>query len=416
MIAGSNRSGPAARGRLENLLQWICGHPRDFTVEHQVLNWLTFFGIFMYAFSGVENTLLGISPTWILFAVSGALLGGYYLVRVRRSLVRPFGIVVLGGWLLASIPAWLSSDGIGGSTPLFMILAVTGLTIFLGWARWLVVGLVVVQFAALTGLQIVDPQLITPYASTTTKYVDIAFSFGVVVLYEIGYIAILTYNMNQRRRQADELLLNILPRSIAEQLKYAPNQIIAQRVPQASVLFADLADFTPLSAGMTASELVELLDEVFSQFDILVEQRGLEKIKTIGDCYMVAAGVPQPRDDHAGVLADLALEMQEYVHQREIKGKELTFRIGINSGPLIAGVIGRKIFIYDLWGDTVNTASRMESHGVNGRIQVTEATYQLVQGEFSCEPRGMIPIKGKGEMPVWFVVDRKRSQRSEPGL
>jgi adenylate cyclase len=165
-----------------------------------------------------------------------------------------------------------------------------------------------------------------------------------------------------------------------------------------------VVDFTPLSAQMTATDLVELLNDVFTHFDRLVEVYGVEKIKTIGDCYMVAAGVPTPRADHAQVLTRMALDMRDYVTEHEFRGKKLNFRIGVNSGPVVAGVIGRKKFIYDLWGDAVNTASRMESHGVGGTVQITRATYDLISTDFACEPRGMINVKGKGDMEVWHVM------------
>ena len=206
--------------------------------------------------------------------------------------------------------------------------------------------------------------------------------------------------------KSEHLLLNILPEEIAAILKNE-NRVIADRYADASILFADVVNFTPMSAQMTPEELVGLLDEVFSYFDVLAEKYGLEKIKTIGDCYMVAAGVPHPRPDHAHILACMALDIREYVRQREFHGKKLTFRIGLNSGPVVAGVIGRKKFIYDLWGDAVNTASRMESHGVGGLIQITEATYELIKDDFVCEPHGMINVKGKGEMNVWYVLEKK---------
>jgi adenylate cyclase len=146
-----------------------------------------------------------------------------------------------------------------------------------------------------------------------------------------------------------------------------------------------------------------LLNEIFSYFDDLVEKYDVEKIKTIGDCYMVASGVPRPRRDHAQVLARLALDMREYVNRQSFGGYKISLRIGINSGPVVAGVIGRKKFIYDLWGDAVNTASRMESHGSLGTIQITRATYELIKGDFVCEPRGTVYVKGKGEMEAWQI-------------
>jgi guanylate cyclase len=243
-------------------------------------------------------------------------------------------------------------------------------------------------------------------ASTVLLGVNIVFMAGFV-------LGILIYFVSQRdlafrllrgeQEKSENLLLNILPKEIAAILKNE-SRTIADNYDGASILFADVVNFTPMSAGMSPIELVELLDEVFSYFDTLVEKYGLEKIKTIGDCYMVAAGVPRPRSDHAQVLARMALEMQGYVGGREFRGKRLTFRIGINSGPVVAGVIGRKKFIYDLWGDAVNTASRMESHGTGGAIQITRATYELIKDDFICEPRGTVTVKGKGKMEVWHVV------------
>ena len=198
------------------------------------------------------------------------------------------------------------------------------------------------------------------------------------------------------------LLLNILPREISEALKAGP-RTIAEQYDEASILFADVVEFTPMAKGMTALSLVDLLNEVFQCFDTLVEKYDLEKIKTIGDCYMVAAGVPRRRADHARVLVQLALDMQEAVASRPFGGRRLAFRIGINSGPVVAGVIGRKKFIYDLWGESVNLASRMESHGRPGTIQITERTWRLVKDDFACEDGGTIDVKGAGPTRVWRV-------------
>ena len=203
--------------------------------------------------------------------------------------------------------------------------------------------------------------------------------------------------------RSERLLLNVLPKDIAARLK-AGGGTIADHFDCASVLFADLEGFTPLTAELAPVEMVELLNEVYSHFDALVEKHDLEKIRTIGDNYMVASGVPRRRPDHAQVLARLALEMCTYLCTLPPRnGKQISFRMGINSGPVIAGVIGRKKFAYDLWGDTVNTASRMESHGIGGKIQITRDTYELIKDEFLFEPRGMITIKGKGELETWFL-------------
>lgn len=213
---------------------------------------------------------------------------------------------------------------------------------------------------------------------------------------------------NEFQDQSEALLLNILPKAIADELK-GDHHTIAEHFDGASILFADVVDFTPMSSEMSPGELVSLLNGVFSEFDEMVEACGLEKIKTIGDCYMVAAGVPVRRLDHAAVLTELALEMQRCVKKMSFGGRKLQFRIGINSGPLVAGVIGKRKFIYDLWGDAVNMASRMESQGKRGCIQVTRDTKELIEDIYLCEPRGTIDIKGKGPTETWFVTGHKAS-------
>jgi adenylate cyclase len=181
--------------------------------------------------------------------------------------------------------------------------------------------------------------------------------------------------------------------------------MIADHFVEASIVFADVVDFTPLAQRLPPTEVVGLLDRLFTRFDALVEQHGLEKIKTIGDCYMAASGVPEATPDHARRAALLALDMRESIERSAVaEGFGLELRIGINSGPVVAGVIGSKRFLYDLWGDSVNTASRMESHGTPGQIQVTRATYDLLKDEFDCTHRGTIEVKGKGAMETWYVV------------
>ena len=174
-----------------------------------------------------------------------------------------------------------------------------------------------------------------------------------------------------------------------------------------------MANFTPWSEQRPPAEVVGYLDRLFSHFDDLADRHELEKIKTIGDCYMVAAGVPTPRADHARALARMALDMLECMRSNnEVAHLGLELRVGINSGPVVAGVIGRKRFLYDLWGDAVNTASRMESHGTPGRVQITRATYELLEGEFECEPRGPIAVKGKGEIEAWYLVAPRADRAS----
>src|SRR2546430_8784584 len=202
--------------------------------------------------------------------------------------------------------------------------------------------------------------------------------------------------LRAEQEKSEVLLRNVLPRPIAERLK-AATQTIADHFKSASILFADVVDFTPLAQRLPPAEMVGILDQLFSRFDALVERHGLEKIKTIGDCYMAAAGVPDPRPDHARKTALLALDMRDAVATSAVAGQSgVELRIGINSGPVIAGVIGTKRFLYDLWGDAVNAASRMESHGMPGEIQITRATYELLKDEFVCRRRGTIEANGHG--------------------
>jgi adenylate cyclase len=213
------------------------------------------------------------------------------------------------------------------------------------------------------------------------------------------------------QEKSEALLMNILPRSIVERLK-AATQTIADDVASASILFADVVDFTPLAQRLPAAEVVGILDQLFSRFDALVERHGLEKIKTIGDCYMAAAGVPNPSADHARRAAFVALDMRDAVATSAVADRSgLELRIGINSGPVVAGVIGSKRFLYDLWGDAVNTASRMESQSTPGEIQITRATYELLNDEFVCRRRGTILVKGKGEMETWYLVGPRSDDR-----
>jgi adenylate cyclase len=208
--------------------------------------------------------------------------------------------------------------------------------------------------------------------------------------------------LRDEQGKSEKLLLNILPMEIAAILKNE-NRVIVDRYEGASVMFADIVNFTPMSVNMSPEDMMTLLNDIFSYFDRMVDKYGLEKIKTIGDCYMVASGVPRYRTDHAQAIVTMALEIQEYMRITPFHGRKISFRIGINSGTIVAGVIGQKKFAYDLWGDAVNTASRMESHGAEGMIQITRATYDLIQDEFDCKPKGIVNVKGKGEMEVWYV-------------
>ncbi|MBE9185791.1 HAMP domain-containing protein [Microcoleus sp. LEGE 07076] len=216
-----------------------------------------------------------------------------------------------------------------------------------------------------------------------------------------------TGELRQEKERSEQLLLNILPAEIADRLMRT-NESPAEHFEEVTILFADIVGFTGISTRIEPMQLVAGLNQIFSAFDQLTEKYGLEKIKTIGDAYMVVGGLPVSRPDHCEAIANMALDMHAYMQDVEnIFGESLEIRIGINTGPVIAGVIGIKKFIYDLWGDAVNIASRMESHGKPGYIQVSDATYLKLQNKYLLEPRGTIEVKGRGEMMTYWLLGRR---------
>jgi guanylate cyclase len=265
-----------------------------------------------------------------------------------------------------------------------------------------------IAFVATIAVSLVLAEVVRPDgADLPSAFVK---TFDVLNIVAVSFVAMLLLVTFARGRDAaqervEALLLNILPDEIAERLQRDPSTI-ADHFDDVSILFADVVDFTPMSSRLDAREVVSLLDRLFTSFDELVDRYDVEKIKTIGDCYMVAAGVPRQRADHAQALAALALDMRECARTclQESSVLDLRLRIGISSGPVVAGVIGRRRFLYDLWGDTVNMASRMESHGSPDTIQITRSTWELLADDFVTEPRGLVDVKGKGEVETWALV------------
>ena len=303
----------------------------------------------------------------------------------------------------------VSAGGVG----IWGILAPLGALIFKGagaGVRWFIVYIAIFLGSGIAGILLAPEKSLPEWFSNLMTILNITVGgsliFTILALFAQGREKALA-DVKVEHERAESLLLNILPGSIAERLKGSPHTI-ADQFGAASVLFADVVDFTPRTRDLPPAEVVGILDKLFGQFDTLAERYKLEKIKTIGDAYMVASGVPDPRPDHAQALALLALDMVATVGPAgACADLGLQIRIGINSGPVVAGVIGRKKFLYDLWGDAVNTASRMESQGSPDRIQVTQATYELLRNEFDFESRGTIPIKGKGDMPTWYLMGRR---------
>jgi adenylate cyclase len=279
---------------------------------------------------------------------------------------------------------------------LYLLLWITGCaaTLFVGVESWYALG----NHGFLEGL-VPDQFLITIRNASvfTVALLTIAFAY-----YNRAILNATQLALDKEAARSESLLLNILPKSIAERLKHS-TELIADRVPEVSIIFADLVGFTEISRKMDAGQLVGMLNEIFLGFDRAAKRLGLEKIKTIGDAYMVVAGVPEPRADHLQAATEMALAMQMHVAALSSRHPDLQLRIGIHTGPVVAGVIGENKFSYDLWGDNVNIASRMESHGLPGRIQVSEAVVRAASDKSQFEARGLIDVKGQGPMNTYFL-------------
>jgi guanylate cyclase len=355
---------------------------------------------------------VGIVP-FIYFAVSVASL----VVFARTKNFRFLLITQLVNVLLTTTVGQILVGGFlpSGAVGLWGILAPLGALVFLQVRqaiRWF--GAFVIVFV-LTG--ILGEVLFTD-ADVPSWFTSTMLALNVIGAGSVAFMLLASF-ANERnaalralqteQERSEALLANVLPRSIAERLKSATRSI-ADHFDSASILFADVVDFTPLARRLDPAEVVGILDQLFSHFDTLVERHGLEKIKTIGDAYMAAAGVPDPLPDHARKAALLALDMQAAVGSSAVAGElGLELRIGINTGPVVAGVIGTKRFLYDLWGDAVNTASRMESNGSPGEIQITRPTFELLKDDFVCRRRGTIEVKGHGQMETWYLVALRQS-------
>jgi class 3 adenylate cyclase len=327
----------------------------------------------------------------------------FRLVQAAMMTVLPFLLQwTLGGFVASS------------AVSLWALVAAIGTLFFFP------IGGSVPWFAAFLGLTALSG-LLEPFVSASPAPIPAVVQTAFFVLNVVGVsltaYLLLGYAVRERDAayaRSESLLLNVLPRSIADRLRRAPG-VIAESHEAVTVLFADVVDFTPFARRTDPARVVGVLDEIFSAFDELAARHGVEKIKTIGDAYMAAAGLPDPRPDHAQAMADLALDMVAgFDRTCRAIGVELALRVGIDSGPVVAGVIGRHKFIYDLWGDTVNTAARMESHGLPGRIQVTDAVRRALEDCYAFEDRGEIEVKGKGPMRAWLLTGRLEALATSP--
>jgi len=391
-------------------LQRIGADPGDDQETRQRKSLLVLVSILILPISLVWGTLyLGLgSPggliAYLYFAVSLGAVLIFARTRDTAFLLWVQQLAILLAPTLSMIPVGgFTGTGVVG---IWGLMAPMGALVFgdvRSGTRWFIAFMAVFAVSGIVG------ELWHPLAPLPGWFTTTMLASNVVVAGSVVFMLLALFAQQRRDAQdaADSLLLNVLPRSIAERLK-TQTQTIADSFSSASILFADVVDFTPKSQHLSAPDVVGLLDRLFGHFDTLVERYDLEKIKTIGDCYMAAAGIPAPRDDHARALALIGLDMLSAVEATGPMGDlGLELRIGINSGPVVAGVIGRKRFLYDLWGDAVNVADRMQTHGTPGRIQVTRATYELLKDEFVLEPRGTIEVRGKGEMETWYLVSKR---------
>ena len=334
-----------------------------------------------------------------------------YLYRFGE-LVPPLTFI---GTAYASIFVICWMVGTGSGLQLYFLVAACLAVLQLGSERIILAA----SLAAVAAALVITLQFLVPRDTGVQPAWLLSLNFVVTTVSAcVMTVATVWYALREIRRaqeameveydRSEALLANILPESVADRLKDPGRNIIADKYDDASVLFADIAGFTERASDIAPDKLIRFLDRFYSDFDALVDKHGLEKIKVSGDSYMVVSGVPQPRSDHVEALADLALDMAETAKGlRDSRGNVLPLRIGLASGPVVAGVVGSRRFFYDVWGDAVNVASRMESTDSVGRIQVPEDVYQRLKNDFVLQERGAVAVKGKGVMRTWYLVGRK---------
>jgi class 3 adenylate cyclase len=372
------------------------------------------------SFAGLAYAAMGIffdRPATTVFAVIQIIgqLGNLWVFGRTKRLVPMVAVtIILGLGIVFSGILTLGGIADSGGNAIWVLIAPLGAVLLLGGRAGLPVFALAAAVVIVGALldPVIPPDLAPGYPVVLVLMVVNILAPAAIAL---GLVQYIDEERLRARRQSDELLVNVLPEPIADRLK-GGERVIADHYEAASVLFADIVDFTPISEAKPPRELVAILNGLFTEFDRLADRFGLEKIKTIGDAYMVVAGVPQPREDHAAVAMEMALAMHARVAAHPgVDGRRLEIRTGIASGPMVAGVIGERKFSYDLWGDTVNTASRMESSGIPGCIQVTEETCRLLAGRYPFERRDGVEIKGKGLMTTWTLDPSRNGDRPADG-
>ncbi|MHA7666592.1 adenylate/guanylate cyclase domain-containing protein [Mycolicibacterium sp. HS_4_1] len=368
-------------------------------------------GAVVAAFLGVLSMLAGEAGIWI--GCLAVLSTPAYLMMPRLyrygEVVAPLTFIGIAYFVTTLVTAYV---GRGAGQQLYFLVAAALLVVILGIDHVVLAsGVAAVGAATSIALQFLVPADtgVQPLWATTVGFVISVVSSWVLVIATIGYAMRETARAETalagEYERSESLLANILPAKVAERLKDPHRDVIADRYDEASVLFADIAGFTERASATSPTDLVRFLDALYTDLDTLVDRHGLEKVKTSGDSYMVVSGVPEPRPDHLQALACLALEMVDVVAElTDPDGRPVPLRIGLASGPVVAGVVGARKFFYDVWGDAVNVAARMETTDVVGRIQVPQNVYERLKDAFVLEERGAVEVKGKGVMHTWYLT------------
>src|SRR5436305_3280510 len=404
---------------LPNIRYGTEGYPEKVARRLRAVNITTWSGAAVIVVFAIQRFFDPMPVTWKLAAINGVtapILIAVPLLHRFSPVAAPLVLVLIAYAFIFVVSSML---GTGAGTYLyFFTFAALGILLIGPEHVFLTIALGVVAAALIIALNMIVPHdkgIVSPAALffghfVTNVIASSAILYG-IIFYAVRQFARAEEAAEREHQRSEGLLVNILPPSIAERLKDRTDSEIADAFPEASILFADMAGFTARASDSTPKDLVRFLNSVYTRLDSLVERHGLEKIKTTGDAYMVVSGVPQPLPDHAAALADLALEIRdELAGLVDHKGRAVPVRIGIASGPVVAGVVGTRKFFYDVWGDAVNIASRMESTSEVGKIQVAPQTHELIAARFEFQERGVIEVRGKGLMQTWFLVGRKPAE------
>jgi|JI10StandDraft_1071094.scaffolds.fasta_scaffold287103_2 adenylate cyclase len=404
--------------KIMDLLYYLFGHPKKTTLENRLFNYITLV-------NGILNVLgsffvfylpNGLFIFWITF-LTGILFIAYYAIsrflKYSEILFWPFTFTLL---TFLSIN-WITNAGSIGGSHYYFIPALVISTIILRHHKIVYVYLLYLALVAfLFFIEFKYPQYIIPYSNMNDRIMDVSANYLFVLLLNGLLIFILVRNLNAEREKSESLLLNILPASVAEELKR--NDLVQPKnFESVTVLFTDMVGFTKIAETMTPEELLSELDEIFSEFDRLTDKYGLEKIKTIGDSYMAVAGLPKENKTHAIDAVLCALEIVEFMKNHKLARDKIgrpswELRLGIHSGHVVAGIVGKNKFAYDIWGDTVNTASRLESNGVIGQVNISASTFELINPYFYWENRGFISAKNKGEIQMYLIHGLKNEYKN----